>query len=341
MNPDSEPLLVLSFYSFQPGMVRNLEALGNAGGWSGSRLWRIWTTDGRELCLRRWPREHPTVERLLLIHGVLEHVSRNGLNVVPVPLRAASGAAFVEHDEHLWELMPWMPGQADFHSHPTRERLRSAMQTLARFHLLSASGGGPKPPEAIQPPALLDRRQRITQLMRGELGAMFSAVQRGLDPALDARAQRILLFAGAKLKHLHARITPACEPVRPVQPAIRDIWHDHVLFRGDEVTGIVDFGSLRVDTPLADVARLVGSLVGDDQEARQFALDRYAELRPLTDDDRQFVDLLDESGVALAGLNWLTWFYVDRRDMGPIESIVRRLDEILARLERRATFQAP
>jgi Ser/Thr protein kinase RdoA (MazF antagonist) len=109
-----------------------------------------------------------------------------------------------------------------------------------------------------------------------------------------------------------------------------------VLFAGDEVTGIIDFGAMRMDTPLADVARLLGSLVGDDRDNRQLAFDTYAELRPLSEADRQFVDLLDKTGLILSVFNWLRWLYVERRDMGEPAPIARRLEEILARLESRA-----
>ena len=66
---------VLSFYALDQRSVRKIEPLANAGGWSGSRLWRICDAAGRELCLRRWPAEHPTVERLRLIHAALGLVS--------------------------------------------------------------------------------------------------------------------------------------------------------------------------------------------------------------------------------------------------------------------------
>ncbi|MBW8885212.1 MAG: phosphotransferase [Planctomycetia bacterium] len=120
-----------------------------------------------------------------------------------------------------------------------------------------------------------------------------------------------------------------------LQPAIRDVHHDHVLFTGEEVTGLIDFGAMRIDTPLADVARLVGSLVGDDHEARQFACDAYSELRPLSEADRRLIDVLDETGVVLGALNWLIWLYIEHRDMGPVGPIVKRLNELLTRLEIR------
>jgi homoserine kinase type II len=120
-----------------------------------------------------------------------------------------------------------------------------------------------------------------------------------------------------------------------LQPAIRDIHRDHVLFTGDEVTGLVDFGALRIDTPLADLARLIGSLASDNAAARQLALDAYAAVIPLSNTDRQLVDLLDDSGILLGGLNWLQWLYVERRDIGELLPIIARLDEIVGRLTRR------
>src|SRR5690242_7602977 len=101
---------VLSHYALDRGAVHEIQPLANAGGWSGSLLWRIMlrnegdgvgslcrntsqpsgqTTpdkDSRPLCLRRWPKEHPTAERLRLIHAVLGLVSFE-MPFVAFPLR--------------------------------------------------------------------------------------------------------------------------------------------------------------------------------------------------------------------------------------------------------------
>src|SRR3954466_9640280 len=124
---------VLRFYALDVAAVQRIEPVGNAGGWSGSRLWRIGDASGRELCLRRWPKEHPTKDRLRLIHDVLKIVSAE-LPIVACPLPAGDGATFVEHGGHLWELSPWLPGVADYRSQPSHERLRAAVAILARFH---------------------------------------------------------------------------------------------------------------------------------------------------------------------------------------------------------------
>jgi Ser/Thr protein kinase RdoA (MazF antagonist) len=327
---DSDVQAVLFRYELGPGQVRSVEPLGNAGGWSGSRLWRIVDERGWEHCLRRWPAEHPTKERLRWIHSVLLWVGPQ-LPVITFPLPTARGESFVEYGGHLWERTGWRSGKADYHVNPTRPRLRAAMQTLARFHQLTAHIG---PKEAAPPPAVIDRRRQFEAYRGGGLTAIERAMGSQLKNDIDAIARRLLAHCRAELE-----ASPVWRSLEqliqlPLQPAIRDIHHDHVLFTGDEVTGIIDFGAMRIDTTLTDAARLVGSLVGDDREARQFAFDAYSELRPLSEPDRRTIDLLDESGVVLGGLNWLKWLYVERRDMGPIDPILRRLKEIGERLER-------
>jgi homoserine kinase type II len=330
---------VLSFYGQGLEGVRRVDAV--AGGWSGSRICKITTRDGGEYCLRRWPKEHPSAERLRFIHGVLGRVVAS-LDLIANPLKTPSRATFVEHGGHLWELTTWRPGKADFREMPSRERLRAAMRVLARFH--EAAGRGEQGTEDKGQraelwgvaPAVLDRERQVEGLVSGGLDRIAAAVERGLNAELDGRAGRILCLTRGRLADLRRLIKVAAKRQMVLGPAIRDIHHEHVLFTGDEVTGLIDFGAMRIDTPLTDVARLTGSLVDDDQEARRFAMDSYAELRPLTDSDRELIELLDQSGVALGGLNWLQWLYVERREMGPHKPIVRRLDEILGRLVDRA-----
>jgi len=269
-------------------------------------------------------------ERLGFIHAVLNHVAAK-MPVVPSPFRPAAGGTFVECAGRLWELTAWMPGQADYHERPNRQRLAAAMHVLARFHQLAAEVDRRRD----VPPVLLERQQLRQRLLRGGLTEIEEALRHPSHPDIDRLAAR--LFPCARQAIRSPRLAPLAEkPLkRDLQPAIRDIHDGHVLFTGDEVTGLIDFGAMRLDTPLADVARLVGSLAEDDREARSAALAAYAELRPLTVDDRRLIDLLDESGVVLGALNWLIWLYVERREMGPAAPIAARLSRLLTRLENR------
>ena len=155
---DTTPQSVLAFYDLDSSRGCRIEALENAGGWSGAKLWRITDLAGRQLCLRRWPKENPTPNRLRQIHGVLAVVAPE-LPVAAYPLPTMQGQTFVEHDDRLWELTEWRPGKADYQSNPGRARLRSAMQTLARFHELAARY---QLARSMPPPAFLDRRREMS-----------------------------------------------------------------------------------------------------------------------------------------------------------------------------------
>jgi homoserine kinase type II len=287
--------------------------------------------DGRQYCLRRWPNEHPTPERLRLIHAVLGLVSFE-MPIVAFPLRTATGSTVVECRGERWELTHWLPGTADYHTRPNRERLWAAMRALAKFHNLAVRYTRRMGPAK----AVEERLWQLASMQEKGLAIIEQSLGVPLNSEVDGRARRLLDLARCVLERSIFGSSLGSARELLLQPAIRDVHHDHVLYVGDEVTGLIDFGAMRIDTPLTDVARLVGSLVGDVQEARRAALDAYSEIRQLNHEERRLIDALDESGLVLGGLNWLMWLYVERRDMGPVEPIVTRLDELLARLGSRA-----
>ena len=335
---DVQATEVLANYSLQMGPIRRLKFLAGAGGWSGSLLWRVEAASGQDYCLRRWPAEHPSAERLELIHSILEHVGSHGFEKLPTPIRTASGT-FVTHENHLWELALWLRGEAVSGAYPSTERLRAAMRALADFHVAAATFY-----RSIGfAPTITERLRIFHKLQGGDLHAIETALRRPLDPLLDIRAQPLFEAASSALaddcwNHLAAHARDQL----PLQPAIRDIHRDHVLFLGDEVSGIIDFGALRIDTPLADVARLLGSMAGNDAHLRETALDAYSGRRaaregeapaePLSPHERKLINVLDQTVLILSVFSWLRWLYMERRDMGPAEPIARRWDEITARL---------
>ena len=333
MRADDPSTIVLNCY---PGIgpIREVRFLSGAGGFSGSRLWRIKRQAG-PLCLRRWPAEHPLAERLDFIHEVLVHLGNSGIACIPVPLINRQGNTFVKHDGYLWELVPWLPGKADFRDNPSRVRLAAAMWMLARIHVAAGGMGRVKAFSTEASPTLLSRREQLAALLRGGLDELVAAVERHNDPSLASRGRRLLAHFRTLAPRTATNLEAAANLRVPLFPVIRDLWHDHVLFTRDEVTGIVDFGALRIDSAACDLARLLGSLVGDDTAAWSFALDAYAAVRPLTSEERELIPVLDEANLVLAGLNWLTWICVERRTFEDLPAVFARLDETLARLERR------
>jgi Ser/Thr protein kinase RdoA (MazF antagonist) len=130
-----------------------------------------------------------------------------------------------------------------------------------------------------------------------------------------------------------AELAPLSNVALAVQPCIRDIWHDHVLFTGDEVTAIIDFGAMDIDTPATDVARLLGSLVGDDEAGWRVGVSAYSTIRSLSTDEQGAAKALDNSSAILAGCNWLRWIYVEGRQFEDRTQIIERFRRIVARCE--------
>jgi homoserine kinase type II len=339
---------LLAFYP-EDCRPQRLEDLGGAGGFSGAAFWRLTTPRGL-LCLRRWPSQADPSDpkwsqRLGFIHAVLEHVARRGFSLVPIPIRTRQGNSHLQLDDFSWELSPWLAGHADYLPLRRPEKLRAAMTALAEFHRAAADFGirGIDCRPAASP-GVRARRHRIEQLRAGGLQAIATAVDAAPRPApgcvpqewiaLVELARRLLpLYSQAEEPVLRQLV--AAEPIEvPMQPCIRDIWHDHVLFEGDRVSGLIDFGAMRVDNVACDAARLLGSLADDDAGVWQEGLAAYLATRPLSRDEQNLVGVFDRSTTLLAGMNWLEWIFLQRRTFAEPPAVIARLGRIVSRMER-------
>jgi homoserine kinase type II len=315
-----------------------IESLGAAGGMSGAAF-RRWDSPRGRLVLRRWPSEHPTPDGLQFIHSVLRHVAARGLKIVPVPIVTRDGASFVDESGHLWELAPWLPGAAVYERSPGLAKLQAAMKALAEFHLAAADYAVTQtaPRSAGSSRAIANRLARLRDLQRGGHDDLRQAIRNDVWPNLAPMARKFLASLPKAVPLAIARLTPLVDARFPLQPAIRDIWHDHVLFEGDCVSGLIDFGAMQIETVAADVARLLGSLVADNAEGWRDGFAAYAALRPLSRDEFAAVSALDVSGTILAGCNWIHWIYVERRQFEDREQIEARVARLVERITQLAT----
>lgn len=315
---------------FQP---KRVETLGAAGGMSGAQFWRIESASG-PFVLRRWPIEHPSPERLHFIHDVLFHAAARGISFLAVPIRTSAGATFVPAVGSLWELAPWMPGVAGDERSPNVQKLVAAMSALARFHV--AVSDFPITATAritVSPPAVARRLLWLRELSGSGTRDLSDAIDAGICLELKPLAHRFLTTVPKLLPRAIAQLEPLSIIPFLVQPCIRDIRHDHVLFTGSEVTGIIDFGATDIDTPTTDVARLLGSLVGDDDVGWSAGVSAYSAYRPLSLDEERAVKALDASSTILAGCNWLQWICQEGRQFEDLARVVERFRHIVARCE--------
>jgi Ser/Thr protein kinase RdoA (MazF antagonist) len=112
------------------------------------------------------------------------------------------------------------------------------------------------------------------------------------------------------------------------------VWRDHVLFVEQRVSGLVDYGSMKPDHVAVDVARLLGSMVGDDSHAWHVALEAYRAERPLSELEVELAQVLDRTGTLLGAANWLKWIHREQRDFESRELVAARLAELVNRMER-------
>ena len=225
-----------------------------------------------------------------------------------------------------------MPGEADYLSDPRPERLRAALTALAEFHLASASFPIAENRPVLSP-GILARQERLRALEQGGLDRLEGAMAVGGWPEFEDLARRLTTLFPRAAPDIGARLGAAAQFDVQLQPCVGDIWHDHVLFEDARVTGLVDFGAMKPENVAIDVARLLGSMAGNDISGWQDGLAAYEAVRTISRAERSLVIAFDLSGVLLSGFNWIEWIYVDRRMFENRPAILQRLDGLVARLE--------
>lgn len=325
-----EPLrTVLAAYpaDLQP---QQLEALAGAGGFSGARLWWLDTPRGAA-CLRRWAPEHPSRDRLEFIQAVLWHVDQEGFKLVPVPYETLTHAGYVSCDGHLWEVAPWMPGCADYHRLPCPTKLKAALAALANFHCAAVSFPLPDV-DRVKSPGISERCERLHHLCEGGVGRIAREICTGDWPELAVRGHRLCELFQTTACKVKQSVEHAAHLEVNLQPCIRDVWHDHILYEGSAVSAIIDFGAMRPESVAADIARLLGSMVHDDQVGWHVGLSAYQSVRPLSEAESQLVLAFDRTSVLMSGIQWLEWIYCQGRKFEDREAVISRIDDTTSRL---------
>lgn len=320
---------------YQPQSVETIAQ----SGFSGAGVWKV-TTQAGDFALRQWPRRGLSEDRLRGLHRLLRHVHVSGITQTAVPVSSLNGSTLVEIQDRLWQLEPWMPGVANFHDEPSDVKLRAAMSTLAHWHRAAATFA-PEGVEqqwfATQPlapsPGIAERIKRIHFWTPNRLESAARKLKHALASELRDVAEGILAGFRAAAPVMHRELQAATSIPLPLQPCLRDVWHDHLLFSGDKLTGLIDPGACRTETVAGDIARLVGSLVKDDRPAWESALEAYQNVRPLTLEERGAVELFDRSGVLLSGMTWIDWLVIEQRPVGDQNRILERMQTILNRLQ--------
>jgi len=329
MPTDSLELAPRSVLGHYPGLLhpRGITPLGNRGGFSGARLWRVGCEIG-DVCLRAWPAP-VTAAAIAFQHELMLRARQAGLSFVPLVYSTIEGKTWVEYEGRLWEATSWQPGAADFAANPSAERLRNACVALANVHCawtpsLRQEGVCP----AVQ--RRLARAAEWSQLIGCGWRDPVTASCPGSIRPLVERACQLL---ATHVLDVPRMLAPFEAKSVSLQPCLCDVWHDHLLFEGETLTGLVDFGGAKIDHVSVDVARMLGSLVGDDNRKWAFGLEAYRQVRSFSIEDEAMARALDASGVIVGLVNWLVWIYRDKKQFDDWSGVARRMVGLIERIE--------
>jgi homoserine kinase type II len=308
----------------------SLYPLGSHGGFSGANLWRVEGKVG-PFCLRAWPAQ-VSASRLAEVHRLMTLARGQGLSFVPSVNATVGGRTLVQHASRLWELTEWLPGRADYHEHPTRQRLESACAALARLHCAWQSTGSAEGRGTC--PAVGRRLEAVRSwqiLLSSGWEPRFSADDADPVHPVGRRAWDVL-------PRWVERVRPSLGSIPahawPLQPCQCDPWHDNLLFEGERLTGLVDYGSVKVDHVAVDLARLLGSLAEDDAEGWRVGLEAYRGVRPLGRHEEELAHALDRTGAVVGVVQWLRWLYEVGSAFPDRSKAAARLDVLVRRIER-------
>ena len=150
-----------------------------------------------------------------------------------------------------------------------------------------------------------------------------------IDPEL---VQLFLGFASKQLGNFSVALKMAASQLYPLLPVVADLWSDHVFFVQDRVSGVIDFGAMKMDTPCLDLARLLGCYQTHLDSAISKGLEYYQALRPVSAAQRQLIELYDRAYVILAGVQWLIWLGPEKRVFSDMSRVNNRLKRIARRI---------
>jgi homoserine kinase type II len=314
---------VLAAYSSELAR-RSWEPVG--GGFSGASVWKGISSDGSAVALKRWPADY-SADRLRTIHGWVAAVAH--LPFVPRILPTRTGDTFVTIDGALWDLTTWLPGEPD--RHPTDTRLAAACRAIAELHQCWFAGvAGSGDPATAQGIPAIHRRLALYRSYRAWQAAGGRPAITG-QARLNKKSAEAFTLLPTVIPGLERALAPWRDRPLPIGPCLCDVHAGHVLFTGDTVTGVIDYGAMKLDHPAVDLARYLGAAVTADARAFAVGLAAYRAARPPFEVPDELVYLLELSGATGGLATWLLRLAAGHPVDDP-QNVARRMKRMLARL---------
>ena len=294
-------------------------------GLSSSRIFKCFGPDGSAFCLKYWPDEGQA-QRLEAIHLGMKQLTVGGVGFTPVVMSTESHSSVVRY-QGCWELISWLPGEANYLRSPNRKKLLSAVLAVAKMHDVWSEQ------QAVAlSPTIAQRLQRLEQA-EAICNRNHSRTAQATDHLAKRTEHHIKQISGV----LRPKLMQLVRAETVVHFCIRDLRAEHLLFTGEDVTGVVDFGAAKVDDPMTDLVRLLSTLEPDDESARLHALADYADARGIAPLDYDKFRVMDLAATLLSAFQWYEWLHLEQRNFSMArEELVQRWREFLDRLDAMA-----
>jgi Ser/Thr protein kinase RdoA (MazF antagonist) len=316
--------LLSNHWSPNARIVRPIQA-----GLSNSLVFQVeW--DEAFFCLKGLP-ERLGHSRLQWIHNLEKQATQKGLDCLPVAQSTRANATYVSAQGRLWELSTWLPGES--HEVVNPRQLAQAMRCLAQIHVAWDKS------EVGAPTIVNERRKYANECRRllRELDweAVFSKNSQ-FSWLNDVR--NLVAKSTTKLVELEAELTTWEDASLRIQPVLRDVWSDHVLFVADSVSGLIDIHAANTGTVAGDISRLLASWRlptseksddwSPDERVRagwEEAISHYESIRPLSDAERRLIGVLDDAACLLTPWVWIRWLLLEQRRFENWEKVEKRV----------------
>ncbi|MCE3016001.1 MAG: phosphotransferase [Pirellula sp.] len=223
-------------------------------GFSGLPIYRI-QCNGQQFALRAWPNSPSSIMKVEYWDQVVTHLSSSASNRNLFPRiekwRGDIQMPLIQTiDDKHWTLASWMDGaplQAERISDPIRLQLSERLAILHRETVMFHSHTG-------RSLAIQERLDGLNSIARVSLNQSPSTPNHWNCFAVLLQAQRELpcweKFLRQELHRNHKQ-----------HWIVRDLWRDNLLVNDEcELLSIVDLGASRVEWPVFDFVRLIGSL---------------------------------------------------------------------------------
>ena len=310
-----------------------------SGGFSGADVYSFEALSGK-YALRVWPANFTSPDRIQELGLLAEFLNHNVSIPVAGPLRNLQDQFSFGWNTRLAHIEPFLNGQPIDSESPPRTQMTSAMKFLAECHHACAN----YMPTVISQPRILQAgwgyseslqyRLRLLNKQDDELKGSFRShpnrliIDENFQQLIDQLSLQLQLWKPVVLQNLQMQ----AQQLRPVLPVFRDVWREHLLLVDGQVSGLIDINASSSDSVACDLTRYLGSVLGNDSEGWQAALEAYQTVRPLQPVEWDSLLTFDLSNLLLSSTGCLER-YLSATEESVRTSLLARLQCYLHRLK--------